>query len=103
MKRLLVGILYLFVCGTAHAALPAPSEIPKDGDCPADYAAKGNQCVPGANARFAFLKNQHCPDKYLEQGNYCVATAESKLAIRRAAMSCPAGFEPVGNYCISEK
>jgi hypothetical protein len=94
---------FLLVSSSAFAALPAPSDIPKEGDCPSDYSAKGSQCFPGANAKFAFVKFQHCPDSYIDQGSYCVATAESKLAIRRAAMSCPSGFESVGNYCISEK
>jgi len=94
---------FLLVSSSVFAALPEPSEIPKEGDCPSDYSAKGSQCFPGANAKFAFVKFQHCPDSYIDQGSYCVATAESKLAIRRAAMSCPSGFESVGNYCISEK
>jgi hypothetical protein len=94
---------FLLVSFSAFAALPPPSDIPKEGDCPSEYSAKGSQCIPGANAKFAFVKFQHCPEGYLDQGNYCVATAEAKLAIRRAAMSCPSGFESVGNYCISEK
>lgn len=103
MKYLFLTALFFVVHGAVHAALPPAGDIPKEGDCPSDYSAKGTQCVPGANARFAFVKYQHCPDSYVEQGNYCIATPESRLAIRKAAMSCPAGFEPVGNYCISEK
>ena len=103
MKRLFIIAFFSSVCGAGYAALPAPADIAKDGDCPSDYAAKGTQCVPGANAKFAFVKYQQCPDTYLEQGNYCVATEQSKLAIRKAAMSCPAGFDHVGNYCISQK
>jgi len=103
MKRAVVFVGLLLVTTLVVAGLPAPSDIPKEGDCPSDYSAKGSQCFPGANAKFAFVKFQHCPDRYVEQGNYCVATSEAKLAIRRAAMSCPSGFESVGNYCISEK
>ncbi len=87
----------------ALAALPEPGEIQKDGDCPANYVAKGNQCHPAAQAKFAFVKIENCPDAYEVQGNYCVATSAARLAIRRAAMSCPSGFEPIGNYCVSEK
>ena len=100
-KVVLTG--FLLASSLAFAGLPVPSEIPKEGDCPADYSVKGSQCILGANAKFAFVKFQNCPEGYLDQGNYCVATAEAKLAIRRAAMSCPSGFESVGNYCISEK
>jgi len=103
MYRAVVTTIFLLTSSLAFSALPAPSEIPKAGDCPAEYSAKGNQCVPGANAPFAFVKFQDCPEGYLDQGHYCVATSGAKLAIRRAAMSCPSGFESVGNYCISEK
>jgi hypothetical protein len=103
MKQTLVFAWFLLVTTLVVAALPEPSEIPKEGDCPSDYSAKGSQCFPKANAKFAFVKFQHCPDGYIDQGSYCNATPEAKLAIRRAAMSCPSGFESVGNYCISEK
>ena len=103
MKQTVVFAGLMLASTLVLAALPAPSEIPKEGDCPSDYSAKGSLCFPGANAAFAFVKFQNCPERYVEQGNYCVATAEAKLAIRRAAMSCPSGFESVGNYCISEK
>jgi hypothetical protein len=103
MKQAVVFVGHVLVTTLVFAALPAPSEIPKEGDCPSDYSVKGSQCFPGANAKFAFVKFQHCPDGYIDQGNYCIATAEAKLAIRRAAMSCPSGFVSVGNYCISEK
>jgi hypothetical protein len=103
MYRAVVTTIFLLTSSLAFSGLPAPSEIPKAGDCPAEYSTKGNQCVPGANAPFAFVKFQDCPEGYLDQGHYCVATSGAKLAIRRAAMSCPSGFESVGNYCISEK
>ena len=103
MRKQLIIVWLLFSSTIAFAALPTPSEIPKQGDCPAKYAAQGSQCVPDKNAEFAFVKYLNCPDAYVEQGNYCVATAGAKFAMRRAAMSCPSGFESVGNYCISEK
>ena len=103
MTKILALAISLFVSPLAFAALPEPGEIPKDGDCPANYVAKGNQCHPTAQAKFAFIKMDQCPDAYDVQGNYCVATAGAKLAIRRAAMSCPSGFEPIGNYCVSNK
>ena len=103
MKQTVVFAGLMLASTLVFAALPAPSEIPKEGELPSDYSAKGSLCFPGANETFAFVKFQNCPDRYVEQGNYCVATAEAKLAIRRAAMSCPSGFESVGNYCISEK
>ncbi len=103
MLKYLVLASTLFASSFALAGLPEPGDIQKDGDCPANYVAKGNQCQPTAQARFAFVKHENCPDAYEVQGNYCVATAQAKLAIRRAAMSCPSGFEAIGNYCVSEK
>lgn len=103
MTKTLFLAISLLASPFVLAALPEPGEIQKDGDCPLNYVAKGNQCQPTAQAKFAFLKNENCPDAYEIQGNYCVATAAAKLAIRRAAMSCPGGFEPIGNYCVSEK
>ena len=103
MFKSLFSALLLLMSFVALAALPAPSEIPKDGDCPSGYTAKGNECVPGAQAKFAFVKSEICPNDYEIEGNYCVATPNAKLAIRRAAMSCPSGFQPFGNYCVSEK
>ena len=103
MNKRLVLAISLFSASWAAAALPEPGEIPKDGDCPSNYIAKGNQCQPTAQARFAFIKVDQCPDAYDVEGNYCIATATAKLAIRRAAMSCPSGFESIGNYCVSSK
>lgn len=101
-KRFMLAIS-LVAAPFAFAALPEPADIQKEGDCPANYVAKGNQCQPTPQAKFAFVKMEHCPDAYEMQGNYCVATAEARLAIRRAAMSCPSGFAPIGNYCVSDK
>lgn len=103
MTKIFIVSIFLFICQSAFAALPAPSAIEKEGDCPSDYIAKGNQCEPTAQAKFAFVKFLDCPADYEMQGNYCVATAQAKLAIRRGAMSCPPGYEPIGNYCVSEK
>lgn len=103
MNKNIVPAMVLLIASPAFAALPSPSEIPKDGDCPAGYTAKGNECSPGTQAKFAFVKSEICPENYEVQGNYCVAGANAKLAIRRAAMSCPSGFNPYGNYCVSEK
>lgn len=93
----------LFATGAAQAQLPPPSPVPKDGNCPASYAAEGTSCVPGNAAKFVIAKSGDCPEAYEVDGNYCVATAAAKLAIRRAAMSCPSGFESTGNYCLSVK
>lgn len=103
MTKVLIITGAFFVASSALAALPAPDDLPKDGDCPANYAAHDKLCKPTAQAKFAFIKSEHCPDAYEEQGNYCVATAAAKLAIRRAAMSCPSGFASIGNYCVSDK
>ena len=100
MKSLLL-VAAFFVTTNTFAALPAPAEIAKNGSCPSGYSEKGNLCVPGASASFAVVKSDVCPDAYVVDGNYCVATAAARLAIRRGAMSCPAGFEPIGHYCVA--
>ncbi len=93
----------LLATGVAHAQLPPPSPIQKDGDCPSNYTADGVSCTPAQAARFVIAKSGDCPEGYEAEGNYCIASAAAKLAIRRAAMSCPSGFESTGNYCLSLK
>ena len=100
--KLFVFVAGVFISNLCMAALPAPSDIPKDGNCPAGYSAKGEQCIPGGAASFVVVKSGDCPEDYVADGNYCVATKDAKLAIRRAAMSCPSGFESAGNYCVSK-
>jgi hypothetical protein len=103
MKKRFIACLLGLASFAAFAALPAPDALPKNGDCPADYLAKGSECQPTKNARFAVAKSGNCPLAYVADGNYCVATPDAKLAIRRAAMSCPKGFLPIDDYCVSEK
>lgn len=86
----------------AFAALPAPSSLPKNGNCPANYIAKGDECEPINGARFAIAKSGVCPADYEADGSYCLALPNARLAIRRAAMSCPKGYTSVGDYCVSE-
>ncbi len=94
------GLLWAVI---AHAQLPAPAAIAKDGDCPANYVAEGASCAPKSGAQFVIAKSGGCPDGYEADGNYCVATPSARLAIRRAAMSCPSGYESTGNYCLSTR
>lgn len=101
--RYVLGVAGLFLMAAAHAQLPAPAELQKDGDCPSNYLAKGSSCVPAGSAKFAVSKFGNCPDGYEAEGAYCVATPTARLAMRRAAMSCPSGYESTGNYCLSEK
>ena len=103
MKKLLTLATSLLASTVVLAALPEAGEIPKEGGCPSNYVAKGDQCRPTEQAMFAFIKSEQCPEAYETQGNYCVATAKARLAIRRAAMSCPSGFASIGNYCVAEK
>ncbi len=101
--KVFLGVAGLLLTAFANAQLPAPAELQKDGDCPSNYSAKGNLCMPAAGAKFATAKSGNCPEGYDTEGAYCVATPAARLAIRRAAMSCPSGYEPIGNYCLSEK
>lgn len=91
-----------FVSLSAFAGLPPPSALPKNGDCPLNYVAKAKECEPAKDAKFAIVKTGDCPVDYEADGNYCIASQGAKLVIRRAAMTCPKGFTPVGDYCISE-
>ncbi len=102
MKSTLIAFFLASFSLTAFAGLPAPGALPKNGNCPANYVVKNNECDPTKSARFAVLKSGDCPADYEVDGNYCIAGPGAKLAIRRAAMTCPKGFTPIGDYCISE-
>lgn len=103
MKYKLLTIVLATMAFSAFATLPAPSALPKNGSCPSNYIAKGNECEPTKEAKFVVAKSGVCPEDYETDGNYCVATPDARLAIRRAAMSCPKGYMPIGDYCVSEK
>ncbi len=103
MKHKILITILSAVSISAFATLPPPSVLPKNGNCPANYIAKGNDCEPTKEARFAVAKSGTCPADYEADGSYCVATPDARLAIRRAAMSCPKGYTPIGDYCVSEK
>lgn len=103
MKHKVLAFVFAGLAFPAFATLPPPSALPKNGNCPVNYIAKGNECEPTKAARFAVAKSGVCPADYDADGNYCVATPDAKLAIRRAAMSCPKGYTPIGDYCVSEK
>ncbi len=102
MKNLFIFVIFVLMSASAFAGLPAPGAFPKNGDCPSGYLAKGKECEPAKDARYAVAKTGDCPEAYEAEGNYCLATPNAKLAIRRAAMTCPKGFTPIGDYCISE-
>ena len=102
MKTLLIAFTLVSVSTVAYAGLPPPGALPKNGNCPANYVAKGKECEPTKEARYAVQKSVACPDAYEADGSYCIANPDAKLAIRRAAMTCPKGFTPIGDYCISD-
>jgi len=99
--KLPLFIAAILLTTKAFAGLPAPTEIPNNGGCPSGYSERGNQCIPSASASFAIARSEECPEAYIVDGNFCLATAAARLAIRRGAMSCPAGFEPIKNYCVA--
>jgi hypothetical protein len=103
MKILAFVFSFLGLTGLAIAGLPEPGALARNGNCPADYVAKGNECEPTKQARFAIIKSNKCPDNYIVDGNYCIASPDARLAIRRAAMTCPKGFTPIDDYCISNQ
>lgn len=102
MKSKLIILILTSSSLSAFAGLPAPAALPKNGDCPASYVAKGKECEPAKDAKFAVVKSGECPTDYEADGNYCLASPSAKLAIRRAAMTCPKSFTAVGDYCVSE-
>lgn len=88
---------------SAFAAPLVPGSLPRNGNCPANYQAKGNECEPLKDARYAVGKSGACPANYEADGNYCLASPDARLAMRRAAMTCPKGYTPAEDYCISDK
>ena len=46
MKYKILVMILSAVSITAFATLPPPSVLPKNGNCPANYIAKGNDCEP---------------------------------------------------------
>jgi len=102
MKYKLITLILASISLAAFAGLPAPGALPKNGNCPSSYVAKGNECEPAKDAKFAVMKSGDCPTDYVADGSYCLAGPGAKLAIRRAAMTCPKGFTPIGDYCVSE-
>ncbi len=102
MKHKLITLILASISLAAFAGLPVPGALPKNGNCPSSYVAKGNECEPAKDAKFAVMKSGDCPTDYVADGSYCLAGPGAKLAIRRAAMTCPKGFTPIGDYCVSE-
>jgi hypothetical protein len=45
-----------------------PGALPKSGNCPSSYVAKGNECEPAKDAKFAVLKSGDCPTDYEADG-----------------------------------
>ena len=99
IRHFALGLLVLTTF--AHAELPSPTPIPKDGSCPSGYSSQGNFCTPSSGARFAIAKQGSCPSGYGSQGNYCVADSNARYAIPKGSGNCPSGYGSQGNYCVS--
>jgi hypothetical protein len=95
-----VGSLFLSFLLLAHAQLPEPKPIPRDGSCPSDYVTEGKFCAPGAGAQMAIPKHGACPRDYASQGNYCVANQNAKAAFLKNKATCPFGYIGQGNYYV---
>jgi len=100
MHKAFVGSLSLSFLLLAHAQLPEPKPIPRDGSCPSDYVTEGKFCTPGAGAQMAIPKHGACPRDYASQGNYCVANQNAKAAFLKNKAICPSGSHGQGNYCV---
>jgi len=99
-QKAFVGSLYLSFLLLAHAQLPEPKPIPRDGSCPSDYVTEGKFCAPRAGAQLAIPKHGACPRDYASQGNYCVANQNAKFAALKHKAICPSGSHGQGNYCV---
>jgi hypothetical protein len=64
MQKTFVDSLSLSFLLHAHAQLPEPKPIPREGSCPTDYVTKGNFCAAGAGAQLAIPKHGACPKDY---------------------------------------
>ena len=95
-----VGSLSLSFFLLAHAQLPEPKPIPREGSCPSDYVTEGKFCAPRAGALIAIPKHGACPRDYASQGNYCVANQNAKAAFLKNKATCPFGYIGQGNYCV---
>jgi hypothetical protein len=100
MQKAFEGSLSLSVLLHAHAQLPEPKPILREGSCPSDYVTKGNFCAPGAGAQLAIPKHGVCPKDYASEGNYCVANQNAKAAFLKNKATCPFGYVGQGNYCV---
>jgi hypothetical protein len=100
IHKAFVGSLSLSFPLLAHAQLPEPKPIPRDGSCPSDYVTEGKFCAPGAGAQMAIPKHGACPKDYASQGNYCVANQNAKAAFLKNKATCPFGYIGQGNYCV---
>ena len=100
MQKAFVGSLSLSFLLLAHAQLPEPKPIPREGSCPSDYVTEGKFCAPRAGALIAIPKHGACPRDYASQGNYCVANQNAKFAALKHKAICPSGSHGQGNYCV---
>ena len=100
MQKAFVGSLSLSFLLHAHAQLPEPKPILRDGSCPSDYVTKGKFCTPGAGAQLVIPKHGACPRDYASEGNYCVANQNAKDAFLKNKAICKSGYVGQGNYCV---
>ena len=103
MKRAFFSFIGASLIGAlAHAELPSPAPIPRDGGCPSNYTMQGSFCVPSNGARFTIFKHGSCPSNYTSSGAYCVAASGARLAIPNPdKRGCPSGYTSSGYYCIA--
>jgi hypothetical protein len=81
MKHKLISLILASISLAAVAGLPVPGALPKSGNCPSSYVAKGNECEPAKDAKFAVMKSGDCPTDYEADGSYCLAGPGAKLAM----------------------
>ena len=59
MHKAFAGSLSLSFLLLAHAQLPEPKPIPRDGSCPSDYVTEGKFCTPELGPRWQFPSTEH--------------------------------------------
>jgi len=107
MKKYLVVSLSLFLLSVfAVFSAFAQDVFPRVGNnCPAKYAAFGDDCMPMEGAKYAIAKvGSRCPSGFSVDGNYCYRPVKGTIkVVPKVGKQCPKGFRIDGDYCQSLK
>jgi hypothetical protein len=97
-------VAVLLACALAPSIVFAQA-VPKVGNCPTNFHASGEACVPNATLRDpppVLPTVGACPTGYRVSGDYCLGLAGTRQAFQRTG-SCPTGYHASGAYCLSNR